>query len=170
MAQAKPVLLQEEIWASDANAANKQKPNEAKLASGWVYGEKPPHNEFNWWWSLVGKLIVHLEQHGVPSWDADSKYEKGALAFYGIDIYQWTGTNATSGQQPGVSGSHWVKILNANDIDSLIQIIKADITQVYIDVNSGLSAIQDENIVIEKSWNGTVLVLDTKRITTIVQH
>jgi len=168
MAQTKPILKPADIWASNANAANKQKPNQSKLDSGWVYGEKPPHNEFNWWWSLVGELIVHLEQHGVPAWDSQSSYQRGAFAFYGTEIYQWTGTNGTSGQQPTVNPK-WIEIPNTKDVTDLINTIKADLSKIYIDINSGLNPIQNQNIVIEKSWNGSVLVLDTKRISTITQ-
>ena len=78
MAQSKPVMLPADIWGSSANAANKQKPNQTKLDSGWVYGEKPPHNEFNWWWELVGQMLVHLQQNGVASWDEDTIYNDGA--------------------------------------------------------------------------------------------
>ena len=61
MAQSKPILTTDELWANAALAPNKQKPTIGKIANGWAYGEKPPHNEFNWFFGVTTQMFLHQQ-------------------------------------------------------------------------------------------------------------
>lgn len=163
MAQSKPSLQPSDIWANSANPANKQKPNQSKLDSGWIYGEKPPHNEFNWWWSIVGQQLVHLQQHGTPSWDDLTIYTTGAMAFYVDDIYRWTGGNGVAGAQPTVDPL-WIKLPNQTDID----IIDNTIDQLKVVVDSiicSIEILEGKSLLYQESWNSGTGVLQLSTVT-----
>lgn len=117
MAQAKPILTLNEIWARDALSANKAKPTNTKIQSGWVYGEKPPHNEFNWWWNLVGQMLLHLQQHGVAAWDGTTVYQQGALVWYNNESWKSKLTNNTN-HVPS-EGTYWTKLLVFTDLPNI---------------------------------------------------
>jgi hypothetical protein len=54
---ARPSILPE--WAS---GGTKTEPSSAKKALGWVFGERPPFDFFNWWQDLVSDWIVYLDE------------------------------------------------------------------------------------------------------------
>ncbi len=113
MAQQKPSFKILDIWANTALEANKAKPPLTKIETGWVYGEKPPHNEFNWWWNLVGKMLVHLQQHGISSWDNETTYQNGALAWYLNQAWKSKVTNNTNNIPQ--EGEYWSAVLSESD-------------------------------------------------------
>ena len=115
----KPALQAQEIWASNANRVNKQAPSESKIKSGWVYGEKPPHNEFNWWWNLVGQMLVHIQQHGTPAWDDTTPYVKGAITWH--NNIPWKSKTATNiGNVPDEALGYWTALIGIDDFPGLI--------------------------------------------------
>ncbi len=130
MAQTKPFFAPEDIWATGANAANKQKPNQSKLDTGWVYGEKPPHNEFNWWWNLVGQMMQHLQEHGTPAWDDATSYQKGALTWYN-DIAWMSNSSANTGNLPDEANNFWTALVTVDALDILIPPFIPPIPQVW---------------------------------------
>ncbi len=167
MAQTKPQFLPTDIWASTANAANKTKPNQAKLESGWQYGEKPPHNEFNWWWELVGQMLVHIQQSGVPEWDQYTEYNVGALTLFNGIVYQWEGVAGTTNAIPGID-LNWKVLPTAGDIT----LIQSDITLLKTTVDEiicALAPLAGKGLLFQETWNATtgVLQLNTVSIGTI---
>lgn len=73
------------IWASGGASTD---PGAVKTALGWV-AEKPPYQSFNWWQNRVDQMLQHVEQKGVPLWDAATAYQIHGLAI-GSDgaVYQ----------------------------------------------------------------------------------
>ena len=163
MAISKPEFLSDDIWASGANAANKQKPHQPKLDSGWVYGEKPPHNEFNWWWELVGKMLVHIQENGVPAWDEGTKYNKGALTIYSNKVWQWIGTTGTSAAQPGVHAS-WTELPTRADLTEIYNEI-ANLKTVLNSVICSIDALEGKGLLYQESWNAGTGVLQLNTVT-----
>ncbi|MCD6436592.1 MAG: hypothetical protein J7L15_09480 [Clostridiales bacterium] len=119
MAQTKPFFKPEDIWASSANAANKQKPNQSKLDTGWVYGELPPHNEFNWWWNLVGQMLQHIQEYGTPAWDDTTSYQNGALTWYN-DVAWMSKSSGNVGNVPDETLGFWTALVSVDALDTLI--------------------------------------------------
>jgi len=87
MAQSKPVITTSELWANSALAPHKQKPTIGKIANGFSYGEKPPHNEFNWFFEATTQMLLHMQENGVPEWSNDIVYNNGALTAWDEKIY-----------------------------------------------------------------------------------
>lgn len=120
----KPAFHASDIWANSSNAANKQKPNQAKLDTGWVYGEKPPHNEFNWWWELVGKMLVHIQEHGTPAWDDETPYRKGAIAWHNDG--SWISKSGDNVGHVPAEGTYWTAVLTGGDVGDIPQVWELD--------------------------------------------
>ena len=52
---AKPTTVPD--WISDDDAAKIDTPSASKQAEGWLSGEKPPFQYFNWFWNAISKWI-----------------------------------------------------------------------------------------------------------------
>jgi len=52
---AKPTTIPD--WISDDDAAKIDTPSASKQAEGWLSGEKPPFQYFNWFWNAISKWI-----------------------------------------------------------------------------------------------------------------
>ena len=109
MAQSKPIFGENDIWASSASLVNKQKPNQPKIGSGWQYGEKPPHNEFNWWWELVGQMLIHIQERGTMEWENRTVYFKGSIVYYNNEL--WKSKQNTNNDNVPQDPSVWWGIL-----------------------------------------------------------
>lgn len=64
----KPDMTQ--IWA---NTGAKVQPPEAKIASGWGY-EMMPFEWENWIQNRNDSMLSHINQRGIPEWDANTEY------------------------------------------------------------------------------------------------
>lgn len=58
------------IWADRGDTNT---PSDLKIARGWVV-EIPPHQQMNWWMKRVDSFLVHMNQRGIPAWDATMQY------------------------------------------------------------------------------------------------
>ncbi len=56
---AKPTTKPE--WIPDSDPSKIEAPSASKQNTGWLSGEKPPYQFFNWFWNLVSKWIEYLE-------------------------------------------------------------------------------------------------------------
>lgn len=61
------------VWAS---TGAKLTPDVAKINQGWVV-EIPPHEYANWLENRRDAMLAHLNQAGVPVWDATVEYQAG---------------------------------------------------------------------------------------------
>lgn len=49
-------------------------PDATKVQTGWEV-EKPPREYFNWLEHRQDQFIAHVNQHGLPEWDAETEYQ-----------------------------------------------------------------------------------------------
>lgn len=59
------------VWAEQGQ---KIKPDDSKILQGWV-AEIPPYQMFNWAEHRRDVAIAHINQHGIPTWDAITQYK-----------------------------------------------------------------------------------------------
>ena len=101
----KPQLIETDIWARTADPTDIAKPIQDKINTGFLYGEKPPHEGHNYYWQTFTQYFVHLNQNGVPEWDTNTEYTEGALAKDGTAVY--TALVANTGIQPSTDPATW---------------------------------------------------------------
>ena len=106
MATDKPILKESDIWARTADPSDVIKPDQTKIDSGFLFAEKPPYHGHNYYWQLFSKYLVSLNQSGVPAWDSETTYQKGALAKDGDNVYMALveNSNVQPSTDPGVWG------------------------------------------------------------------
>jgi len=112
MAIPKPILGDNEVWASNAPNESILIPYE-KINSGWSYANKPSYQYFNWFWNTITGFFAHLNQNGIPVWDIDSYYDSGAFVKHNNLIYRSIDTSM--GVIPRVNSRNWrcIEFLNA---------------------------------------------------------
>lgn len=91
------------VWADQGM---KIKPEDSKILRGWVE-EVPPLQFFNWLDSRQDQALAHINQHGIPVWDAVTEYQAGKSYVQGSDgvIYKCTATNF--GYDPISNPAQW---------------------------------------------------------------
>lgn len=91
------------VWADQGM---KIKPEDSKILRGWVE-EVPPLQFFNWLDSRQDQALAHINQHGIPVWDAVTEYQANKSYVQGSDgvIYKCIATNF--GHDPISSPSYW---------------------------------------------------------------
>lgn len=67
-------------WAENAAAPDIVAPGDTKLALGWLGTDLPPHNYFNFIDNRTDTYLQHLNEEGIPMWDADTAYPIKGLA------------------------------------------------------------------------------------------
>lgn len=94
------------IWASGGAVV---KPSDVKIQTGWT-PEVPPHQWENWIQKRQDEYLAHINQRGIPEWDALTEYEAGGLSYVqGTDgkIYKSVAASgpSTTTQDPTLDGS-----------------------------------------------------------------
>jgi hypothetical protein len=107
MAISKPIILESDIWAQQADPGDIEKPGQPDINSGFLFGEKPPHSGHNYYWKTLTQFIVHLSQQGIPLWDAETTFDIGSLSKQGSKIYQAQVPNQNV--QPGTDPGIWLE-------------------------------------------------------------
>lgn len=99
-----------QIWAS---GGDKVEPTDLKKQQGWTV-EAPPFQFENWIQNRQDQMLAHINQRGIPAWDATTEYEAGGLSYVqGSDgvIYQSVAASgpSTTTQDPvtDVSDTYW---------------------------------------------------------------
>jgi len=114
----KPIIVESELWANSANPSDIIKPDQTKINDGWLYGEKPPHEFFNWFWQFVESTILHIYQNGIPKWDDQTEYNKGALTLEDGTLYRALQYNVN--KKPSTHPGKWEEIaFNVNELNDL---------------------------------------------------
>jgi len=171
LATQKPQLLNN-TWANIVNDINPINPEygeiiddprpSGKTELGWLLGEKPRHQYFNWNWKKIDEYIHHTNLYGIPKWDDTTVYEKGSTVIRRPFIYQALSDGVT-GNKPEETPTEW-KIIgqtleNLDDTDFSGGISNGDVI-VYNDTsstwkpesllnildNTGLESLYDVNI------------------------
>ncbi len=103
----KPIFQEEDIWCnSPDNPDSINPPDDNKKSIGWLFGEIPPHNFANWQDNIESHYFVYLNQHGIPEWDSNISYTKGAIVVDGSIVYTSLYDN-NLGILPGTDPSAW---------------------------------------------------------------
>ena len=114
MAVNKPLFTEADIWANSADSTDIQKPSAGKISEGWRYGEKPPHEFFNWRWQTYDQFLNHIYQNGIPEWDDTTTYNAGALTLYNGQL--WHAINQNQNSVPSTGSSDWALGSGSYDI------------------------------------------------------
>jgi hypothetical protein len=85
----KPVTLPE--WASDA-AADVVIPSAGKKLLGWIKGERPPAQYFNWWQELVYNWIQYLDDLAAQNFAWTATHSFAASTTLPADTFMHYGT------------------------------------------------------------------------------
>lgn len=99
-----PKPLFNTVWASSGAVAE---PPAAKVAQGWVV-EIPPHEYDNWENNRQDQLLAHLNQVGIPQWDATVEYQAGKSYVQGTStgvVYRAILTNTAINPELDVNGN-----------------------------------------------------------------
>lgn len=91
------------VWADQGM---KIKPDDSKILRGWVE-EVPPLQFFNWLDSRQDQALAHINQHGIPVWDAVTEYQAGKSYVQGSNgtVYKCLSTNF--GYDPTSNPAQW---------------------------------------------------------------
>ena len=108
------------VWASGGAVVA---PNDAKKQLGWV-AEAPPFQYDNWLQNRQDQMLAHINQRGIPQWDALTEYEAGGLSYVqGSDgkVYKSVAASGPSSvaQNPttDVTDTYWtIAFASAQDI------------------------------------------------------
>lgn len=93
------------IWSSTGTRAD---PGEAKTNTGWVV-ELPPYQTGNWIEWKQDSAIAHINQHGIPEWDAVTEYQGNLSYTQGTDgvIYKCLVTNTNTDPVNPLNSTYW---------------------------------------------------------------
>lgn len=97
------------MWASGGEVVA---PNLVKIQTGWT-AEVPPYQWENYLQNRQDKMLVHINQHGIPQWDALTEYFAGKSYTLGSDgvVYKAVANSSpsTTTQDPttDVSDTYW---------------------------------------------------------------
>lgn len=92
------------IWS---NSGDRATPSDQKINQGWV-PEIPPHQWFNYIDNKQDQAIAHINQMGIPQWDAVTEYQAGKSYVQGPTsgvVYRALQTHTN--QNPEVSSGFW---------------------------------------------------------------
>lgn len=67
----KPTDLDARIWASSGDITS---PTTAEVEEGWLVGEKPPAELFNYWQNRTDRVLSYINQKGLLEWDTNTYY------------------------------------------------------------------------------------------------
>lgn len=92
------------VWAS---SGDRVAPSDQKINQGWV-PEIPPHQWFNFIDNKQDQAIAHINQMGIPQWDAVTEYQAEKSYVQGPTngvLYRATQTHTN--QNPQVTSGYW---------------------------------------------------------------
>lgn len=94
------------VWAATGTRLT---PDPAKISQGWIV-EIPPHEYENWSQNRQDALLAHINQVGIPMWDATVEYQAGKSYIQGTTsgtIYRAVNTNTNVNPELDIQGN-WV--------------------------------------------------------------
>ena len=100
------------VWA---NGGTKLSPDVSKISVGWVV-EIPPYEFDNWIQNRQDALLAHINQVGVPMWDATVEYQAGKSYIQGTTsgvIYRAVTTNTNVNPELDIQGN-WTVAFQAS--------------------------------------------------------
>lgn len=92
------------VWSS---SGDRVAPTDQKVNQGWV-PEIPPHQWFNFIDNKQDQAIAHINQMGIPQWDAVTEYQANKSYVQGpTDGVIYRATQTHTNQNPEVSAGYW---------------------------------------------------------------
>jgi hypothetical protein len=116
MAITKPIIVETDVWARTADAGDITKPSQEDINSGFLFGQKPPHDGHNFYWNMMMGFIASVNQTGTVTWDSVTTYPKLALIRYGEVV--WKALIENTDVEPGTDGAIWAEALADKALDS----------------------------------------------------
>lgn len=101
------------VWAA---TGSKLTPDNAKISQGWVV-EIPPHEYENWVQCRQDQLLAHVNQVGIPMWDATVEYQAGKSYIQGTTsgtVYRAVTTNTNVNPELDIQGN-WTVAFQASE-------------------------------------------------------
>lgn len=99
------------VWAT---SGLKVEPSEGKMDTGWIV-ERPPHQFQNWLQNRVDQFIKHVNEAGIPAWDAVTVYTGGKSYVQGSDGFVYKALTDGFNQNPVGNTTNWA--MTFGDID-----------------------------------------------------
>ena len=93
-----------DVWASAGDVGTP--PTQFEINQGWVV-EKPPFQKMNWIKNLFAKFIKHVNEYGIPVWDANTNYALNAIVHYQGSHYT-SNIGDNTGNLP--TGPNWLQV------------------------------------------------------------
>lgn len=162
-------------WGQTAGGADLQDPGNTYASTGWVLGQKPPRQYFNWVLNYLFNGIRYLCQTGIPTYDPTETYVQGAVVNFGNQMWELIAPGPITGVTP-VQGGIWStpQVPNPVNGDNSPRIANTNwISQNYLPVGSTFSAIggtlsnPQVPVGVVQQWQGS-LSLTGSQITTAV--
>lgn len=102
------------MWAE---LGEKREPSDAKKRQGWV-AEIPTYQDFNWLDGRQDQFIAHLNQRGLPEWDAETEYQAGKSYISGSNGYIYLARTTHTNVDPVMETdmTNWVLWSTGTDI------------------------------------------------------
>lgn len=102
-------------WAANGTISE---PDLSKKNSGWLSGERPAFQYFNWLFNRIFKDTNYLKRRGVADWNATTTYEQNDITNSGGILYK--ALRQTINDLPSSSPSDWGVVSETNLEDILI--------------------------------------------------
>jgi len=93
-------------WA--ASAPLKEDPGTTKQNTGWIV-EVPEAKHMNWLHNKIDQFIHHMNDYGIPTWDAGTTYLLGSLTI-ASDLTLYKSTTASNTGNDPISSGTWVTV------------------------------------------------------------
>ena len=108
------------IWADTGTAI---KPDDSKIALGWVV-EPPPHQTENWLNKKHDQALAHVNQMGFFEWDNITEYRANKSWTLGSNgnIYFCKVTNTGQNPVTDTSETYWRRVMDGNTVISYPQV------------------------------------------------
>lgn len=100
------------VWA---DGGNKVKPEDSKILTGWVGGEIPPAQFFNYLENRQDRAIAHINQHGISTWDAITSYIGGKSYVQASDGVIYRAKLDSFGKDPLTEPEFWEEAFTSMD-------------------------------------------------------
>lgn len=108
-----------QLWAA---GGTKVDPGLQKLNIGWVV-ELPPYQYQNWLDNRQDTFIAHINQHGIPEWDAETEYQGNLSYSQGSDgfIYKCVATNKNFNPVNPLNSPYWARAFETYGSVAVVQ-------------------------------------------------
>jgi hypothetical protein len=100
--QTKPADINK-IWAS---SGPKEQPIGSKISGGWIKSERPTYQNMNWLQNLFSTFCQHINQSGIPVWDAATEYYANSIVKGANGLVYFAKADNTN-KEPSANAAQW---------------------------------------------------------------